>query len=357
MSRNNSDNELMLLQDEPHRLASLPLSAARRWVNEIYASLYEGARLEAAVFDLGKLLNGTIELIRITCRDTDAVLEWWRPGAAFQEYKPELKAEGDQAPFQQMRNEYCLSVFGMKGAQSGILVSHAGPRCEIVVALQPFTQAARPQAYGAQFSEMLFFILPQLAQVNALLGKLKQPLRKIEVAQSLLQLVPLPLIALDERNQVVACNQSTGTMLQRLLGEGGRAMSSTGIQSFDGHLLKFDSGKQALLCKTLEVPATYLFDEQWGRQSVRIFTLQDCRHQPRLNGPILAALYQLSSAEIGVCQWVLAGKEPGDIATLQSRSINTIKSQLRSIYRKTATQNTAQLARRLFFNPAYWVGR
>lgn len=346
----------MLLQDEPRGLTRHSLSAARRWVNELYASLHEGAELETAIHDLGKLLCGTIDFIRITCRDTDAVSEWWRRGADFQEYQPELKAQGSDAPFQLLRNEYCLSLFGMRETHSGILISHAGPRCEIVVALQPFTNAVRPRVYGATFSETLLYVLPQLAQVNALLGKLKQPLRNIEVAQSLLQLVPLPLIALNDRNQVVARNLSTHKMFLRLAGDEGLETSSM-MQPLDGHLLKFDSARQTLLCKTVELPVTYLFDEQWGRQALRIFSVQDCRHQPRLNGPILAAIYQLSSAEIGVCQWVLAGKEPGDIASLQNRSINTIKSQLRSIYRKTTTQNTAQLARRLFFNPAYWVGR
>jgi DNA-binding CsgD family transcriptional regulator len=123
-----------------------------------------------------------------------------------------------------------------------------------------------------------------------------------------------------------------------------------------GQAMHLNSPRQ-LQCGAVRLPVHALFDDQWGDQQVFILAVEDARKQLQLNRGILDTIYQLSSAEISVCECVLTGLEPTQIAQLQSRSINTIKSQLRSVYRKTGVSNTAQLARRLFFNPAYWVGR
>lgn len=348
------DSDLMLLQEETTRFPSAPLSAARTWVNGLYARLHEGAPLETAVNDLGDLLQGQIELVRIVCMDTGAVTEWRRAGTDFSGAQHELNVN---ASFQRLHGERCLSLFGLEAQPDALLMTLTSPQCEILVGLRLVVAPTVPRSYGEIYAEMLLFTLPQLAQVSSLLGRLRQPLRNLETVHSLLQLVPLPLIALNNENTVVSCNRSTRSMVLRMLGDQQETLPVAMIQPGDCRALKFDAVCKALLCQSLTIPATHLFDEQWGRQPVSIFGVQDCRDHPQLNAPILTAIYQFSSAEIGVCEWVLAGKEPADIAVLQNRSINTIKSQLRSIYRKTGVQNTAQLARRLFFNPAYWVGR
>ncbi|RLT92097.1 helix-turn-helix transcriptional regulator [Ketobacter sp.] len=347
----------MLLQDHSQRRPTASLSAARHWVNQLYAGLHDRARLEQSITGLGELLAGVVELIRITCKETDAVSEWCRSDSALPAGGLWPSAVDRQAPYQHFHKDGCLSLYTLSGAPARLLLAHASTRCEVVLLLRQYQEPLCPRDYGPRFSEVMLYTLPQLAQVNALLGKLRQPLHRLEVTHRLLQLVPLPLVVLNQRNQVERANVTTCRLLQRLQAEAAPAQADTWLAAADWSGLKFDSSRQRLSCDGVELAARFLFEEPWGAHPVRIYSLQDSRRHPQLNATILDSIFGLSAAETAVCQWVLAGQEPSDIARLQNRSINTIKSQLRSIYRKTGVQTTAQLARRLFFNPAYWVGR
>lgn len=347
----------MLLQDQTQRLTPASLSAARSWVNQLYAGLHDRSRLEQSITGLGELLAGEVEMIRITCKETDAVSEWCRSDSALPAGGIGQSGLDRQTPYQHFHKDGCLSLYTLTGAPPWLVMTHASARCEVVLMLRPNLDPLCPRDYGPRFSDIMLYTLPQLAQVNALLGKLRQPLQRLEVTHCLLQLVPLPLVVLNQHSQVESANFTTCRLLQRLLAEAAPAQADTRLAAADWSGLKFDSSRQRLTCDGVELAARFLFEEQWGAYPVRIYSLQDSRRHPLLNATILDSIYGLSAAETAVCQWVLAGQEPTDIARLQNRSINTIKSQLRSIYRKTGVQTTAQLARRLFFNPAYWVGR
>lgn len=353
----------MLLNDETPRRPRADLSAARHWANMLYANLHDRAQLTCALDELGILLDGEVGLVRITTSEANAVSEWRRDNKPPQddellrESVPQFSSGGQQTPAQRMRDKCCFSVYEMSGANRSLLITYTDGYCEMLLQLRPALPRFSPVDYADCYESVLWYVLPQLVQINQLLIKLKQSIRSRSVTRSLLQLVPLPLAALDSRGQVVACNLAARNMLQRLVGASGPRLPCSMMQPQHCGGLRFDSITQQLICAEISVSSRLLFVEQWGNQKTEIFALQDCRAHPQLNTRVLESIYQLSKAETAVCEWVLAGQEPARIAELQNRSINTIKSQLRSIYRKTGVSNTAQLAQRLFFNPAYWVGR
>ena len=361
----------MLLDDSLPQPSNVSLCAARDWVNGLYASLHQGLPLVSAVDTLGDLLDGSIDFIRIHTEESGAVSEWQRPDAACAADLVCWHGQSAVPTFQCDRGGASLVLLRAPEAQPSLLITYTGAQYELLLLLRLSSlRTSSPghcedyyenycEDYGERYGEVLLLTLPQLYQVHSLLNKLKRPLRAASVVQSLLPLVPLPLLALNAHNEVEYCNESASAMLLRLAaseqgGDTAHSLLPTTVMVRD---LKVDGMRQRLRYGALELPVSDLFEEQWEIGPVRIVSVEDCRLHPNLNQAILAAIYHLSSAEVAVCEWVLAGKEPSDIAQVQNRSINTIKSQLRAIYKKVGVQNTAQLARRLFFNPAYWVGR
>jgi len=362
----------MLLQSRAPSARDVQLFAARQWVNFVYSGIHSGARLGEAVEQLGRLLGGVIQFIRIGGQVTGAVhrtrhhssqsvIEWRRHPAADPAAEPMLAASGAQAPWHSVRGEHCLSLCQLtepSGTTTGLLLSHSHQQCETLLSLA-FPQALTPcpLTFGEAQADLLFYVIPQLAQIGQLLHRLGQPLHSLAVTHSLLQLVPMPLVAVNNSLDVMACNPAARHMLQRLGGDRHTQLPARMLQRQQCVDLRYDGARRQLRWRGAQVDAHLLFQETWLREEVSIFGLQDCRGRPSLNHAVMQALYDLSGAEISVCEWVLAGQEPAQIVVLQSRSINTIKSQLRAVYAKLGVSNTAQLASRLFVNPAYWIGR
>ena len=67
---------------------------------------------------------------------------------------------------------------------------------------------------------------------------------------------------------------------------------------------------------------------------------------------LLRDIYGFSAAEAELAGLLLAGQTLGDAARSRSVSLNTAKSQLRNVLRKTGARNQAELMRTLIGGPA-----
>ncbi len=76
-----------------------------------------------------------------------------------------------------------------------------------------------------------------------------------------------------------------------------------------------------------------------------LITLIDVSADLEIDTSKIAAAYKLTSAEQQVCDMLIRGVSVADIAESRNVSSDTIKSQLKSIYRKTASHNRVALAR------------
>lgn len=74
-----------------------------------------------------------------------------------------------------------------------------------------------------------------------------------------------------------------------------------------------------------------------------MISLYDWTNKPTINIDLLQRIFGLSPVESRVSALLLQGLSPADVATEMSRSRETIKSHLRSIYRKTNTNRQGEL--------------
>ena len=65
---------------------------------------------------------------------------------------------------------------------------------------------------------------------------------------------------------------------------------------------------------------------------------------------IIGDTYSLTIAETRVAKQILMGNSPSEIASINNVSINTVRSQLRSIYKKTNTKGQYDLAGRILID-------
>lgn len=71
-----------------------------------------------------------------------------------------------------------------------------------------------------------------------------------------------------------------------------------------------------------------------------------------LSPEVLAVLYQLTPAEARLAALLAGGAELKDIAGTLGVSLNTARSQLRSVFAKTGTRRQSELIHRILTSPA-----
>ena len=76
-----------------------------------------------------------------------------------------------------------------------------------------------------------------------------------------------------------------------------------------------------------------------------LLTVTDVRNSPNSREQILAELFHLTPAEIRVAMLLLAGLDPKEISHHTGATLNTVRFQLKAIYRKTGTARQSQLVR------------
>jgi DNA-binding CsgD family transcriptional regulator len=74
-----------------------------------------------------------------------------------------------------------------------------------------------------------------------------------------------------------------------------------------------------------------------------LLTITDPRGRPRTRERLLTGLFQLTPAEIRVSMYLLAGLDPREIAARTGTTAETVRFQLKTIYRKTSTSRQSQL--------------
>lgn len=67
--------------------------------------------------------------------------------------------------------------------------------------------------------------------------------------------------------------------------------------------------------------------------------------------PTIALPSGLSTAESEVVRLLVAGESPDKIASARGKSVNTVRNQIRSVYKKLGVSTTAELTRLCFSHP------
>jgi DNA-binding CsgD family transcriptional regulator len=78
---------------------------------------------------------------------------------------------------------------------------------------------------------------------------------------------------------------------------------------------------------------------------------------PNVTVDLIRRLFALSEAEAELSAALCCGKTLDDVASQRGTSINTIKSQLKSIFLKTGTKRQSELVSLLLASPAYFLAQ
>lgn len=87
-----------------------------------------------------------------------------------------------------------------------------------------------------------------------------------------------------------------------------------------------------------------------------LLTVTDAKASPNSREHVLAGLFGLTPAEIRVAMLLLAGLEPKEISYNTGATLNTVRFQLKTIYRKTETTRQCGLVRLISMLPGQLEG-
>lgn len=202
-------------------------------------------------------------------------------------------------------------------------------------------------------------LLKRIAPHLTTAGRLSERIHHLELGLAkrdlLLDQQSAPLWLLDGDSHVVYCNQSAS---QRMSHAGFALYEKFGRLHCTGHdaslqaLIRQASGKGGphragwlQLTKPLTqdllvtpVPAEAAFNRHFQKPLVLLALLGS-----QAQSQLLAELFQLSPAELRLAELLIQGFTPEACAARLKVSINTVRSQLRALFRKTATSRQAEL--------------
>jgi DNA-binding CsgD family transcriptional regulator len=226
-------------------------------------------------------------------------------------------------------------------------------------------------AYSEQEKQLLQELAPHLLRAFKLGSHLEAVQSQLDGAQQALYHSASPLLLIDEFGQVAFTNQRT----ESLLG------SESGISIRNAQFTLTNEGEQAAFRQLLQLAVatgagkgtgsggamrltTPIGDKRYNllvtpypdrsvsylglnRRICAAVFIRDTQQAGQLQADALKALYGLTRSEIRLAEGVIEGLSPAEAATRYGVSVNTIRSQLRSLFAKTDTQRQAELVRLL----------
>lgn len=141
-----------------------------------------------------------------------------------------------------------------------------------------------------------------------------------------------------------ALNTDQDRALQRLIELAAETTSGRGLSSGGSVAVSRPSGKlpyRAMVCP-LGRP-----ERKWGHGAMAAVFVTDPEAPPAMSLESLAGFYRLTPAECRVCELLLQGFSLNEAADMSEISINTIRTQLKSVFRKCRVSSQAQLLLRL----------
>lgn len=219
--------------------------------------------------------------------------------------------------------------------------------------------------------DLVKLILPHLQRAFELGAHLEEMRAQLDDMHTALYGSSIPLILIDEALNVAFMNRQAENFISDENGlfiRGNRLYTAqTSEQSQLTNIISqavlIGAGKSSEMCTGMRVcttsdnerfnifitpypPRTTAFLGHNKRICAAIF-IHKFNQKHTLPAGLLCALYGLTPSEIRLAENVLNGLLPNEIATKHGVSVNTIRSQLRSLFAKTETQRQAELVRLL----------
>lgn len=115
--------------------------------------------------------------------------------------------------------------------------------------------------------------------------------------------------------------------------------AATGYPAVGGAM--FLSGEETRQVFVTPLPAASPFAQDWQTPLALVLVIEAGKTLSTLH--LLGKLYDLSPAELRVASALLSGKSPEEYAQLAGVTLNTVRSQLKNLFRKTGTRRQSEL--------------
>lgn len=116
-------------------------------------------------------------------------------------------------------------------------------------------------------------------------------------------------------------------------------LGATGFPAVAGAM--FLNGAEPRQVFVTPLPATSPINQDWQTPLALILVIENGKVLSPLH--LLGRLYDLSAAELRVSSALLAGKSPEEYAQEAGITLNTVRTQLKSLFRKTGTHRQSEL--------------
>jgi len=115
--------------------------------------------------------------------------------------------------------------------------------------------------------------------------------------------------------------------------------AATGYPAVGGAM--FLGGEETRQVFVTPLPAASPFAQDWQTPLALVLVIEVGKTLPTLH--LLGKLYDLSPAELRVASALLTGKSPEEYAQQAGVTLNTVRSQLKNLFRKTGTRRQSEL--------------
>ncbi len=225
--------------------------------------------------------------------------------------------------------------------------------------------------YGAKEVDLLQTLMPHLMRAFKLGSHMESLQARAEGMEAALYHSPSPLILIDEHGQVaftsrraeallgsesglsvhhnrlMAVSNTEQQQLQQLLQQAVATGARKGAGSGGAMRLTTATGEQRHNLLITPYPDRSVSCLGHNRRICAAIFIHDSRQGGSLPAELIKALYELTPSEIRLAEAILEGLTPGEAAASFGVSVNTTRSQLRSLFAKTDTQRQAELVRLL----------
>jgi DNA-binding CsgD family transcriptional regulator/PAS domain-containing protein len=255
--------------------------------------------------------------------------------------------------------------------QIGVVLEHENDRMFVVTLLR----SKKAGAFGDSHVQLLRFLVPHLRRAFQLHRQMTDLRLRSAGLRWALDSWPTGVVLLDATGRVLLLNRAASQVLERrdglFLGRDGLTAARPADTQRLGKLIRaalrtangsgfHPAGALHLQRASSDRPLTVLVSP--FRMEGMVFPMRpvvavfvndpDTRVRPR--GDVLRELYGLTPAESALATLLAEGKTLQEAAGLRGVTHQTARSQLKSIFSKTATRRQSELLRLLLSLPAGW---
>ena len=258
------------------------------------------------------------------------------------------------------RNYDMFYALGGNAAKSDSMIARIG-----------FHRSRLQGPYNEQDIQLLQELMPHLLRAFKLGGHLQSMQSQLEGMQEALYRSSSPLVLIDEyglvaftnqcaeallsnesglsvqNNRLAAMHEAEQSELQRLLQSAVATGARRGTGSGGAMRLTSLNGKQRYNLLITPYPDRSVSHLGINQRICAAVFIHDTQQSGKLPADLLKSLYGLTRSEIRMAEGIVEGLTPAEAATKYGVSVNTTRTQLRSLFAKTDTQRQAELLRLL----------